>query len=107
MPNNNVWNMEIDTLPLDANSAAYVNTIGANDNVHPDFGSGLWDGGPIGIPFVEVSASQPDVNINFTDYGDESDPGPYPVPADAPIEGGSASDGDRHVLVIDTSAARW
>jgi hypothetical protein len=101
-PADNVWNHRVDTLPLDANSQAYVNNIGATAGLHPDFGSGLWDGGPIGIPFVSVAGTQPFVSIDFIWYGDESDPGPYPVPSNAPIEGGSASDGDRHVLVIDT-----
>jgi hypothetical protein len=90
----------VDTLPLDSSSAAYVKTIGAGVFAHADFGSGLWDGGPIGIPFVVVSNSQPLVNVTF-DYSDESDPGPYPIPSDAPIEGGPQSSGDRHVLVLD------
>lgn len=68
--------------------------------MHPDFGSGEWQGGPIGIPFVVVPATQPSVEIVWTAYGDESDEGPYPVPPDAPIEGGAASDGDRHVLIL-------
>ncbi len=83
------------------NSGAYVNAIGASAIVHADFGSGTWDGGPIGIPFVSVADGQPDVAIHYTAYGSESDPGPFPVPADAPVEGGSGSDGDRHVLVVD------
>jgi len=99
-PTNNIWNVPVDNLPLDSNSTAYVNTIGASTTMHADFGSGLWDGGPIGIPFVSVTASQPLVNVAF-DYSDESDPGPYPIPSDAPIEGGSQSSGDRHVLVLD------
>jgi hypothetical protein len=99
-PVNNVWNTPIDTLPVDVNSTKYINTIGANDYVHADFGSGLWDGGPIGIPFTTVPGTQQKVNVSFY-YDDESDPGPYPIPADAPIEGGSNSDGDRHVLVVD------
>ena len=99
-PANNVWNTPIDTLPVDANSTKYINTIGATGHVHADFGSGLWDGGPIGIPFTTVPGTQKKVNVTF-DYDDESDPGPYPIPADAPIEGGSNSDGDRHVLVVD------
>jgi len=90
-------------LPVDANSAAYVATIGASANVHADFGSGLWDGGPIGIPYVIVPGTQPRVPVTF-DYDDESDPGPYPIPPDAPIEGGAESDGDRHVLVVDRAA---
>jgi hypothetical protein len=99
-PTNNIWNVPADNLPLDSNSAAYVNTIGAGVFAHADFGSGLWDGGPIGIPFVVVSNSQPLVSVSF-DYADESDPGPYPIPSDAPVEGGSQSTGDRHVLVLD------
>lgn len=101
-PADNVWNRRVDTLPVDAGSSAYVANIGATAGLHPDFGSGLWDGGPIGIPFATVPGTQPFVPIDFIWYGDESDPGPYPVPADAPVEGGSASTGDRHVLVVDT-----
>jgi len=99
-PADNVWNAPVDTLPLDANSAAYVSTIGEDRYVHADFGSGTWDGGPIGIPYVDVPGTQPKVDVTF-DYDDESDPGPYPIPAGAPIEGGPQSDGDRHVLVLD------
>ena len=101
-PGDNIWNRRVDTLPVDANSQAYVTNIGASTGMHADFGSGLWDGGPIGIPFVTVPGTQPFVPIDFIWYGDESDPGPYPVPANAPIEGGDASTGDRHVLVVDT-----
>jgi hypothetical protein len=99
-PADNVWNTPVDTLPVHANSDAYVATIGADDHVHADFGSGTWDGGPIGIPYVDVPGSQPKVAVTF-EYDDESDPGPYPIPPDAPIEGGPDSDGDRHVLVLD------
>lgn len=99
-PANNIWNTPVDTLPVDANSTAYINTIGASGTLHPDFGSGLWDGGPIGIPYVTVPGTQPKVPVTF-DYDDESDPGPYPIPPDAPIEGGPASSGDRHILVVD------
>jgi hypothetical protein len=82
-----------------ARSQAYIDNILANggDFLHADFGGG----GAYGIPYVTVPGSQPKVPISFTAYGDESDPGPYPVPLGAPIEGGSASDGDRHVLAID------
>ncbi|MCJ7622594.1 MAG: hypothetical protein MUO76_03755, partial [Anaerolineaceae bacterium] len=82
------------------NSDAYIAAIGAQDYLHPDFGSGAWEGSPIGIPYVIVSGSQPKVNVSF-EYDDESDPGPYPIPPDAPIEGGADSDGDRHILIID------
>jgi hypothetical protein len=99
-PADNVWNTPVDTLPVDAHSAAYIATIGADVGMHPDFGSGTWEGKPIGIPYVDVPGSQPKVSVTF-DYADESDPGPYPIPPDAPIEGGPDSDGDRHVLVLD------
>lgn len=103
LPADNIWNTPVDTLPLDPNSTAYVNTIDPTRRVHADFGAGDWppgSGAPIGIPYVVVPAGQLPVPIQFYPYGDESDPGPYPVPANAPIEGGSASSGDRHVLVI-------
>jgi|GEM_PF-759945 len=101
LPADNIWNAPVDTLPLDPQSAAYVASIGTNAIVHADFGSGFWDGGPIGIPFVPVPGNQPAVAIHYTAYGDESDPGPFPIPPGAPVEGGEASDGDRHVLVVD------
>ena len=100
LPADNIWNARVDTLPVDPHSAEYIGTIGADTGLHPDFGSGLWDGGPIGIPFVVVPGAQPLVPIAF-DYDDESDAGPYPIPPDPPIEGGPESDGDRHVLVLD------
>ncbi len=102
-PADNVWNTPVDTLPVDANSDAYVATIGAEDNIQADFGSGDWpegSGAPIGIPYVVVDATQETVAVSF-DYDDESDSGPYPLPAGAPIEGGPDGDGDRHVLVLD------
>ena len=92
----------VDTLPVAANSASYVNSIGPTRTLHPDFGAGMWDGGPIGIPFVTVSGSQPGVQVTF-DYADESDLGLYPIPPNAPIEGGPDSEGDRHVLVVDAT----
>jgi hypothetical protein len=103
-PRDNVWNVAIDTLPVDVNSAAYVTTIGATKPMHADFGT-VYNGAPNGIPFVVVPGSQPRVAIGF-DYADESDPGPYPVPADAPIEGGPSSSGDRHVLVVDRDGGK-
>lgn len=104
-PANNIWNTRVDTLPVAANSAAYITSIGPTRGLHADFGSGLWDGGPIGIPYVVVGADQPKVAVTF-DYDDESDPGPYPVPSNPPIEGGPSSDGDRHILIVDTAARR-
>ena len=68
--------------------------------LHPDFGSGRYGGSRIGIPFTTVPPDQRRVPVSFR-YAEESDPGPYPVPANAPIEGGRESDGDRHVIVVD------
>src|ERR1700732_2515734 len=78
-PGNNVWNARIDTLPVHPKSAAYVNSIGPTSTSHADFGSGLWRGAPIGIPFITVPGSQPKVPVSFF-YPSESDPGPYPIP---------------------------
>src|SRR5271156_368388 len=104
-PADNLWNQNIASAPVDPNSAAIINFIGAGDPVHPDFGSGEYNGSSIGIPYVVVDSSQPPVVINFTAYGDESDPGPMPVPASAPIEGyPNPGSGDRHVLVLDNSS---
>src|SRR5271168_1020766 len=104
-PADNLWNQNIASAPVDPNSAASINFIGAGDPVHPDFGSGEYNGSSIGIPYVVVDSSQPPVVINFTAYGDESDPGPMPVPASAPIEGyPNPGSGDRHVLVLDNSS---
>jgi len=99
-PSNNAWNMDVSRFPVHSNSANLIASIGNNTGLHPDFGT-FWEGAPIGIPYVVVAGNQPLVPINFTDYGDESDPGPYPFPPNAPIEGGSNSNGDRHVLTID------
>jgi hypothetical protein len=86
-------------------SAAWIASIGATAGLKADFGAGLWNGGPIGIPYTTVPGAQARVPVSFT-YAGESDPGPYPIPADAPIEGGSSSTGDRHVLVVDRDACR-
>ncbi|GLR11396.1 hypothetical protein GCM10007907_01860 [Chitinimonas prasina] len=104
-PASNAWNQDISAAPVDPNSTNILTTIGLTRGLHPDFGAGLYEGAPIGIPYVVVAGTQAKVNIRFTAYGDESDPGPYPVPGNAPIEGkrpdGGAFDGDRHVLVVD------
>ncbi len=103
-PANNIWNTPIDTLPLHPNSDAYIETIGPDIGLHPDFGEGVWPPGstsPIGIPYNLVPGNQPQVPISFY-YPDESDPGPYPIPPDPLIEGGPDGHGDRHILVLDT-----
>ena len=103
-PRDNVWNVAVDKLPVDVNSAAYVATIGASKPMHADFGT-VYNGAPNGIPFVVVAGTQPKVAVSF-DYADESDPGPYPIPTDAPIEGGPQAGGDRHVLVVDRDGGK-
>jgi hypothetical protein len=99
-PDTNVWNKPVGSLPLKSNSRTIVRSIGARLPVHADFGSGLWDGGPIGIPITVVDSSQATSSVDF-DYADESDPGPYPIPGDVQIEGGTHSTGDRHTIIVD------
>lgn len=100
-PADNPWNTVIASAPVDPNSATLIASCGVR-NLHPDFGT-VWDGAPNGIPYVVVGAGQPKVPVSF-DYADESDPGPYPIPPNAPVEGGASSDGDRHVLIVDLDA---
>src|SRR3954452_20209175 len=84
-PRSNQWNQRVDRLPVARNSAAVIRSIGPGDPVHPDFGSGRYNGGPIGIPYTTVSRHQRKVRVRF-DYSDESDKGPYPIPRHVPIE---------------------
>ena len=96
------WNQDISKAPVAANSAAtiaYINAHGGN-LLHPDFGSPR----AYGFPYAVVGAGQPKLPVHYTAYGDESDPGPFPIPAGAPVEGGAGSDGDRHVLAVDRSS---
>ncbi|MEO6123907.1 MAG: hypothetical protein ABIR32_09360 [Ilumatobacteraceae bacterium] len=97
-PADNAWNMRVDGLPRRVGSAATIARIQAvgSDNLHPDFG----ENPEYGIPFVVVPADQPLVPITYTEAGNESDPGPFPIPLDAPVEGGNGSSGDRHVIVL-------
>jgi hypothetical protein len=98
-PANSPWNTDISKLPVHPKSAVWLQSVGLDKPVHPDFGT-VYNGAPSGIPYVTVHGSQPKVPITF-EYANESDPGPYPIPGNAPIEGGPDSDGDRHVLAID------
>lgn len=100
----NLWNTDISASPVDPNSDAIINFIGSGIGLHPDFGSGEYDGSDMGIPYSVVNGTQALAVIHFSAYGDESDPGPMPVPANQPIEGDpNPGDGDRHVLVLDNS----
>lgn len=99
-PFDNSWNQDISNSPVDPNSDNLIAGMGLSTSLHPDFGT-VWNGAPNGIPYIVVSGSQTPVAINFTAFGSQSDPGPYPVPPNAPIEGGPNATGDRHVLVID------
>jgi hypothetical protein len=102
LPSEAAWNQDISKAPIARNSAstiAYINTQGGG-LLHPDFGSPR----TYGFPYAVVGAQQPALPIHYTAYGEESDQGPFPIPTSAPIEGGAGSDGDRHVLAIDTGS---
>jgi hypothetical protein len=100
-PADNPWNQDVSGEPVDPASRTLLASCG-NASLHPDFGT-VFDGAPNGIPYVVVGVGQARVPVSF-DFADESDPGPYPIPADAPIEGGASGTGDRHVLVVDRDA---
>jgi hypothetical protein len=102
LPNQAAWNQDVSKAPRDPRSAAYISYINAQggDHLHPDFGSPR----PYGFPFAVVGPGQRKLPVHYTAYGSESDPGPFPVPAGAPVEGGNGSDGDRHVLAVDRSS---
>ena len=107
-PASNPWNQKVDKLPVAANSAQLIASMGTAGGVHADFGNGLYNGSRIGIPYVVVHASTtPKSRVTFL-YADESDKGPYPIPAGVPIEGypQHANEGDRHVLIVDRDACR-
>jgi len=95
-PGDHIWNTRVDSLPVDSRSADYVSTIGSTAYLHADFGSGLYEGNPMGIPYTIVNASQQKTTVLF-EYADESDTGPYPIPDNPFIEGGS----DHHMLIIE------
>jgi hypothetical protein len=99
-PLDNYWHTDVRSLPVHPKSSQWVNAIGFGTEVHMDFGSGNWEGFPIGIPYTTVPGNQPRVPIEF-EYWDESDPGPYPIPPNVPIEGDPEGDGDRHALIMD------
>jgi hypothetical protein len=100
-PASNSLNKDISHAPVDPNSTSYIAAIGAAGHLHADFGSNP----AYGIPYVVVGAHQPKVPIKFSDYGDESNPGPYPVPPSARVEG-AGEEGDRHVLVLQKGACK-
>jgi hypothetical protein len=101
-PASSPWHENISKLPVSPLSSEYIASIGADIDLHPDFGSDL----SYGIPYAVVPAGQPKVAIHFTAYGDQSNPGPYPIPPGVPIEGGASSSGDRHVLVVQSGACK-
>jgi hypothetical protein len=99
LPDDNPWNQDISKEPVDPSSEKIVAAIGLDKPLHPDFGT-VWQGAPNGIPYVVVAGGQAKVPVQF-EYADESDPGPYPIPPEAPIEGGPKAKGDRHILILD------
>jgi hypothetical protein len=103
-PSDNLWNKDISSSPVDSNSAAIISYIGPTIGLHPDFGSGLYNGSYMGIPYIVVDSTQPPISVNYTAFGSESDAGPMPIPLTAPIEGyPNPGTGDRHVLVLDNA----
>ena len=103
-PSDNLWNKDISSASVDSNSAAIITYVGSTVGIHPDFGSGQYNGSYMGIPYTVVDATQPLIPINYQAYGAESDPGPMPIPLTAPIEGyPNPGSGDRHVLVLDSA----
>lgn len=101
-PDDNAWNTNISSLPVDPNSDNFIAFIGSTSPLHPDFGAGLYLGRTIGIPYQVEDATQPKVPVKIVAYKSESDPGPMPIPAGALIEGyPKPGNGDRHVLVLD------
>jgi hypothetical protein len=102
-PTDSVWHADVSQLPVHPLSNQYVSSIGSGAAAKADFGSGLWDGGPIGIPFNVVGAGQPATSVTF-DFDEDSDHVPYPIPSNPAIEGGPGSAGDRHVLIVDNSS---
>jgi len=101
-PADNPWQWDISNYEVHPNSDNFVNNVGISKNLHPDFGT-VWNGAPNGIPYRVINGSEAPVKILYTAYGDESDPGPFPIPLDAPIEGGPSGSGDRHVIAVDTA----
>jgi hypothetical protein len=105
LPVTNAWNQRVDRLPVATGSARLIAAIGSGAPVHPDFGSGRYDGEPIGIPITVVGRHTRRVHVRFT-YSAQSDRGPYPIPRHPAIEGGPHSTGDRHVLLVDRDNCR-
>ena len=104
-PENSHWNRRVDRLPVHSRSSQIVSSIGRDENAHADFGSGTYNGGPIGIPYRTVSRRTQRVPVSF-EYASESNRGRYPIPRNVPVEGGRGSGGDRHVIVVDRNRCR-
>jgi len=109
LPADNIWNRDISAMPVHPDSATWVASIGAGSVLHPDFGAGPYQNRILGIPYTVISASQPTAAVSFL-YADESDPGPYPIPFNVPVEGGgsrpSKGRGDAHVLLVQEGTCR-
>jgi len=103
-PADNAWNQRVDGLPVARDSATLIASIGPDAHFHAEFGSGQWDGGPIGIPYAVVDSAQRRVHVSF--YYGGSDRVGYPLAPEVPIEGGADAGGDRHVIVVDKTACR-
>ncbi len=104
-PANSFWRADVSALPVHSSSTTWINSIGPTRGAKADFGAGLWDGGPIGIPYDVVSGTAAKQRLTF-DYAEDSDDVPYPIPNPPHVEGGAASTGDRHVIMIDKDNCR-
>ncbi|MCA8986651.1 MAG: hypothetical protein KDA78_03365 [Planctomycetaceae bacterium] len=100
-PDDDPWNTPIDEAPVDPKSDQILAYIGLDGTLHPDFGSGTWEGSKIGIPYIVVEGDQPRVTVEYEAYPEESDPGPYPIPFETPVEGDPYERGDRHAIIVD------
>jgi len=106
LPFDNPWNRNISDLPVHPDSDVWIQSIGIDRGLHPDFGT-VWNGAPNGIPYVAVPPDQPKLRVKFQ-YDEESDVGPYPIPLNPPIEGGPRAPhgSDRHIIMIDAKNRR-
>lgn len=103
-PDDNPWNWDVTSHSVHPNSDNFIESIGGHNPLHPDFGT-VWNDAPNGIPYIVVNNDQPMIPIVYTAYGDESDPGPFPIPLNSQIEGGPNANGDRHVIAVDIDNA--
>lgn len=104
-PDNNIWNRSVEKLPVHPKSKSYIESIGKAKPLHPDFGSGTYEGQPLGIPINIVGPTTKRLPVEF-EYAEESDRVAYPIPDHPKVEGGLESDGDKHLISLDTASGK-